>query len=442
MRARILFHIILTSFVNVQGFYVSSTTPTQCGQFHVSWFGGHPPFLLMVVPVFGTQQPFNLSDNGFSDGIGTFNTTLTLPAKQEFVFVMSDATGFATGGISELLTVGPASPGETCNTSQAGGQFYFTTDDTLKECRLFTFSEYPNAIQPVTIYGVVPGGSGIEFNPPIGPDFVWNPANVPANTSMLFYMADAQNRTGGVSGVMVSQATGDSSCINSTSPSSTTGVAVSSTYLSTTTTTSITSPVSRFKRLSAGAISGIVLGGAIGLAGFAALALLFRPWNRKHSASSSVSHRIDIDDEGFCEDLELLSQVEPFPPSAEAGAGSADSWPESTRLASLSSHLSHSPPAETRTVATSVDAFLSPTPSTGSRKGNTRPAAPLSLRRNTSVGTGTRVIVHRDAGEAIHGADEDGVVEIPPIYEDSRRLLFLRAVLSDTPSPGDSSLSS
>jgi hypothetical protein len=145
---------------------------------------------------------------------------------------------------------------------------------------------------------VVPGGSGIEFNPPIGPDFVWNPANVPANTSMLFYMADAQNRTGGVSGVMVSQATGDSSCINSTSPSSTTGVAVSSTYLSTTTTTSITSPVSRFKRLSAGAISGIVLGGAIGLAGFAALALLFRPWNRKHSASSSVSHRIDIDDGG------------------------------------------------------------------------------------------------------------------------------------------------
>jgi len=55
-----------------------------------------------------------------------------------------------------------------------------------------------------------------------------------------------------------------------------------------------------------------------------------------------------------------------------------------------------------------------------------------------STGTGTRVVVHRDAGEVIHEADEDGVVEIPPIYDDTRRPLFLGAALRDTPSPGDS----
>ena len=134
--------------------------------------------------------------------------------------------------------------------------------------------------------GVVPGGSGIEFNPPIGPEFVWNPANVPANTSMLFYMADAQNRTGGVSGIMVSRATGDSSCINSTSPS-TTGVAASS--------TSTSSPVSRSKKLSAGAISGIVIGGMIGLVAFVALAFLFRLRNYKPSTPPPDNRRMDID---------------------------------------------------------------------------------------------------------------------------------------------------
>jgi len=42
MRAHILFHIIFSAIVNVQGFYVSSTTPTQCGQFLVSWTGTRP----------------------------------------------------------------------------------------------------------------------------------------------------------------------------------------------------------------------------------------------------------------------------------------------------------------------------------------------------------------------------------------------------------------
>jgi len=94
-----------------------------------------PSFYSQHSQVFGTQTVYNISDNRFSDGIGTFNTTLTLPAKQKFVFVMSDATGFATGGISELLTVGSATLGETCNTTQQDAEFYFTTDDTLSECR-------------------------------------------------------------------------------------------------------------------------------------------------------------------------------------------------------------------------------------------------------------------------------------------------------------------
>ncbi|KAH9960147.1 hypothetical protein BC827DRAFT_1209454 [Russula dissimulans] len=441
MRAHILFHVILSAFVNVQGFYFSSTTPTQCGDFHVSWTGGQPPFRLTVVPVYGAQTVYDLSDNGFSNGVGAFNTMLTLPAKQELVVVMSDVTGFATGGISELLTVGPASPGETCNTSQADAQFYFTIDNTLQECRPFTFSEYSNATQPVTIYGVVPGGSGIEFNPPIGSDFVWNPANVPANTSMLFYMADAQNRTGGVSGIMVSQATGDSSCINSTSPS-TTGVVASSTHTSSThTSTPTTSPVSGFKKLSAGGISGIVVGGAIGLVGLAALAFLFQRRNHKPSTPTLDSRHMDID-EVFSEDPGLLSQVEPFPAPSTSDSSASH---ELTRLTSPSSHVTHLPPAETQTVAASALASLrSPIPSSRSRKSNTGSAASSLPRHGTSTGTGARVIIHRDAGEVIHEVNEDDleVVELPPRYEDSRPSLFLSTASNETPSSGNSPLPS
>jgi|SRR5712671_1817577 len=114
--------------------------------------GGQPPFELTVVPVstislwrpfstheysqvFGTQLVYNLSDRGFKNGVGTFNTRLTLPTKQQLVLVMSDATGFATGGVSPLLTVESATPGGKCNTSTQSADFYFTYDHMLNQCR-------------------------------------------------------------------------------------------------------------------------------------------------------------------------------------------------------------------------------------------------------------------------------------------------------------------
>jgi len=101
-------------------------------------------------------------------------------------------------------------------------------------------------------------------------------------------MTDAMNRKGGVSDLMASHATGNRSCINSTSLS-TTAVVASSTHPPT------TSPVSRSKKLSAGFISGIVVGGTVGVAAFAALALLFRLWKRKRSSVQPGNHLIDID---------------------------------------------------------------------------------------------------------------------------------------------------
>jgi len=58
------------------------------------------------------------------------------------------------------------------------------------------------------------------LNPPNpSTQFVWSPASVPAGTEIVFVMSDSTNCTGGASGIKVSSSTGDTSCLNSNSPS-------------------------------------------------------------------------------------------------------------------------------------------------------------------------------------------------------------------------------
>ena len=58
------------------------------------------------------------------------------------------------------------------------------------------------------------------LNAPSGAtEYVWSAASIPAGTSVVFAMSDAQNRTGGVSGILVSGSTGNTSCLNANSPS-------------------------------------------------------------------------------------------------------------------------------------------------------------------------------------------------------------------------------
>ena len=49
--------------------------------------------------------------------------------------------------------------------------------------------------------------------------YVWTAASIPAGTSVIFAMSDAQNHTGGVSSIFVSNSTGNTWCLNANSPS-------------------------------------------------------------------------------------------------------------------------------------------------------------------------------------------------------------------------------
>lgn len=68
---------------------------------------------------------------------------------------MSDATGVGTGGTSGVLT---AASGSGCNTTDPGTPFTYSLDRSLQQCRPYTWSNYANAVQPVTITGLIPLG--------------------------------------------------------------------------------------------------------------------------------------------------------------------------------------------------------------------------------------------------------------------------------------------
>lgn len=149
--------------------------------------GGQGPFELILVPVysfprnipsnlahpspqvFGTPKTYNIPSSAVNNGKGLYNVQVDFPVNQKIFLVMSDATGFGSGGTSLITQVGPSLSGNSCNTTDPGVDFFFELNSALTECRLvrrpytfrhpdltsgcrtYAFSGYDGAIQPVTI---------------------------------------------------------------------------------------------------------------------------------------------------------------------------------------------------------------------------------------------------------------------------------------------------
>jgi hypothetical protein len=124
------------------------------------------------------------------------------PKVDQFLLTMSDANGFGTGGTSGLMTARPSSTGATCNLNDPGVAFSFQLPSSLQQCREFSFTQYNGAVQPVTIYGLIPAGESFRLDPPRGPsDYEWT-VNVAARTSLIVFMVDSQGRQGGASDLL------------------------------------------------------------------------------------------------------------------------------------------------------------------------------------------------------------------------------------------------
>ncbi|THH20237.1 hypothetical protein EW146_g1075 [Bondarzewia mesenterica] len=344
------------------------------------------------------------------NGNGSYKTQLALSKGQKFLVTMFDNSGL--GDVSELLTVG-ASTGSSCNTTDPGVQFNFELDIALQQCRVFTFNGYTTATLPVTILALIPGGNGIQLSPgKTVTSFDWI-ADVKTGTSMVFAMFDAKGNFGGTSDVRVVGATDDTSCLNSTSPSSTMQLS-STTSISTSasSSTSSSSSASASPSLSSGTVVAIVVGGLVGTISIVSLVAFF-VFRRRGNSRDNKGQFID------------LHEHDPSTTLLPQGLYQPDPFPLSTPTPAMYHHAS-----------ISSTSLISPLPTldnpryagTSLSSGTSRKASMMESsdqRREPS-----RFIIHTDAADEL--PDENGVIELPPQYSEVRRPIPGFSIPSDT----------
>ncbi|KAG8779311.1 hypothetical protein FRC15_010259, partial [Serendipita sp. 397] len=227
----IKFHaILLASFIStIYGFTFRFTTPpTQCESLKAIWEGGTPPYKLLLVPVDfmpeGTETRI-IFERTISTG-NELTFTFPFPARTRFAAIMSDATGFGTGGTSPLINIRSSNSSSCLPTSPSKPNFYFyLSPSTLTQCSPVHISWDSSPSSPVTVYGVIPQGQSFNLNADSrasgGRGFDWT-VNVRSGTQMFFVVGDSSGSgKGGSSDVTTVRSGSSSRCIDATSPSST-----------------------------------------------------------------------------------------------------------------------------------------------------------------------------------------------------------------------------
>ncbi|KAH7093912.1 hypothetical protein BKA62DRAFT_721797 [Auriculariales sp. MPI-PUGE-AT-0066] len=220
--------VVLAQLATAQAYtFTLAAQPSQCGNLTVNWTGGQPPYELLLVPV-GHVNPEirTIVDQKINSGNST-SLTLKFPEGSQFVASLSDASGPGAGGTSDVLTVGSGSSDCLTGTTQAKWVLYM--DGTPNQCNPTRISWDSSAAGPVSMWGVIPGGSTFNMGAP---------------------SSDSNGRGTGGSTDVFTVGDGSGSCVNNQSPSTTPGpaagqvVAVASVPSSSTSNPSSASPTS------------------------------------------------------------------------------------------------------------------------------------------------------------------------------------------------------
>lgn len=273
----------------------------------------------------------------------------------------------------------------------------------------------------VIFQGLVPGGTGIVLNAPNGAtQYVWTAASIPAGTSVLFVMSDAQNHTGGVSDILVSGSTGSNSCINANSPS-VTPQATSPTQTSSPSSSATTS-ASKSNKISGITLVAAIAGSLVFVGVVAALGVFLLRRCRKKSSRRRSADFI-VDGKAF-EVVYLLS------PRVDACTGYHDSpsfVPEHHGVEPFPTTTTNiTPPYEMIRMENSAASLLRPTSEVISHPPAPSPLPTTSTSSRKIVMAPPRnqpaqFILHTDVEET--EPDENGFIELPPQYSESRRPL-------------------
>ncbi|OCF56493.1 hypothetical protein L486_05343 [Kwoniella mangroviensis CBS 10435] len=247
------------------------TNTSSCQAVPISWSKGKAPFKVWIVPVYGQPFFYDISDSYYSNGTGSAEILLQLAAGVNYVVVMSDANGLATGGSSEVQTVQPAN--DTSCLSWASSR---------SESLDFTFTVSGQAVQCQRGFEMSWSG-GLEYGPynftVIAMDQSFNAYDVtlekgvtsqsdwvldiPANSRFIIMMNSGKGYgRGGTSGIYSVSDSDDPSCLQADPQ-------VTGTWPSTITTGTLDPPTlpitqsasdSKKSSISGGAIAGVVIG--------------------------------------------------------------------------------------------------------------------------------------------------------------------------------------
>lgn len=296
-------------------------TPKQCGTVTIDITGndGRPPYRALVVPdgpnPLSGNEVRTIMDIPFDANATSVSFKLKYPANGRLVTVISDASGFGTGGTSVSASVAD-SDDDSCFDPNAVNNLPFVFDiqprGQITQCadtRFFIPDPSSTQGNP-TYHGIIPGGNAFEIPqgpitdvPSFGRGFTWK-CNLRAATQLLVVGGDNRGISSGgsINLVVAYPSNGDASCLDRNSPSSTPGTPAGGTYPTGTGTDPGNSDGSGGGSSSGnntGAIVGGVVGGLVALA--AAFLLIFFYRRRKKHQLRQREKPIDLnegDDEG------------------------------------------------------------------------------------------------------------------------------------------------
>ncbi|KAG1791138.1 hypothetical protein EV424DRAFT_1549426 [Suillus variegatus] len=267
-----------------RAFSVTVGTPTECGPLSISWTGGQAPFEILLAPSDQIYQNILVPASAFSNGKGSYSISqLILLSGTQFVVVMSDATGFGSGGTTSNLVVG-SSTANNCGAADPHPPYTFELS-TLTQCSPFTITA-SGAVPPITVGQLIPGGLSLLSNS--GSSTYSSILDVSAGTNVLYFVNDSLGNQGGVNQYVPVLGSSDSSCLNllsSTAGISATSTAFPSSSSSSSSSSPSSSPSSNVSNSSSNNVALIAGAAGGGTAVLIALAILSICLRRKRKAS-------------------------------------------------------------------------------------------------------------------------------------------------------------
>ncbi|KAH7925072.1 hypothetical protein BV22DRAFT_1011908 [Leucogyrophana mollusca] len=438
--------------------FTFTSQPQQCGTLSLDIQGsGSPPYSVLVIPYGPTTLPNNIEartivNQPFSGDSTSVSFQLKYPTNSQFVAVVSDSTGFGTGGTSVAATVMSSSDSSCYNATQnVAPDFPFNIYPTnqVVQCNASRLWWTPDQVQGTPSFqGVIPGGQSFSIPQSTisqvqneGTGFSWTP-NVRAGSTLLIVAGDNRGLgTGGSEPYNVQSGIyPDNSCLSDNSPSSTAGPPAGGSY-PTNADGSSTSGGSGGSSTNVGAIVGGVIGG---LAALLIIALIgFYLIRRKTSPKAHNKERpVDLlqggdpddDDSQPQGDLPHYYRPEPFLATAPTDVSSAHAQEDGGNAGSqyayshAGSRYGFGSSDRRQSGRTSYTDLRSATPELDAHGGGVATSSTgITSSRKSAMPRQLRpvnIIQHDDAGvpaEEDESGQQPETIELPPAYTNLRK---------------------